>query len=1727
MPLIKTLKNPRILLLASIIFIFTFVLGIYFLYKPSNKIPVAKGGTATTTYIGASGGNWSESGNWDNGVPSNVKDAVIVSTTASITVVADTGIDFDTLVLGGNATYNATLTLTNSIANGANITIGDNGILTQNNATAQTISGNLTIESGGKLTHTNNTTAQSYIISFNVQGNIDVQSGGTIDVDGLGYDGQGNTVGLGLGAGGFGNNMGGGGGHGGNGGVGNHASATGGLGYCDISNPATVGSSGGAYDGGTPGESGGGLIILNATSTITINGTITADGNGAGGADYHGGGSGGGVKITADTIAGTPTSFTITGGDGGSVFGGRGGGGGGGCAYVEYTTSNSMTTTSIAMNGGANGYQKGGAGQVLIKDSDNGNGDLFVINDGVVAASSSVLIGTPATLDSIYIDNFSTYSVSSSLVITTVTVSSTSILEIDAGETLTYTNLLGDATATGVIDVYGTYTNASSITTFDHDINVVVYSGGTFNNGDSLVIDSLGDLTFNNGAILSDTELSSLSSSSTFNFSQSNFVSVGAFTIATDTVTISDFTTSTGPLSVTNLVINNGGTLTHGDNSTAQSHIINIAATGNITINSGSTIDVDGLGYDGQLNGVGLGLGAGGFAGNTGGGGGHGGAGGRGFDASATGGSAYCVSTTLDTIGSSGGAYDHGLAGASGGGLIILQATSTITIDGAITADGANATDYNGGGSGGGVKIIASTVTGTPTSFTTTGGNGGNAFGGRGGGGGGGCTYIGYGSANADIIVSTTAYYSLDGSATGFEAGGDGVFLAEMTNTAPTATSLTASQYSEDGTLVEIQVTVDDDDNDDLKMKVEYMDGAACTGFDKDPKMISNPLTVSNGSAPPTLDDAATYQFGATGDPLDTSLGVNTITMYWQAVDDEVDNEGTYCIGVTVNDGTVDGTIVTQTVSLDLISPTTPGDLTMNTTSTDSVIFNFGSQSSDTNFNEYVIAYNVGSVFDDAIADEVGPGDDSNLGSANYGGASTTTLTGLVTSTQYTANITAYDNSDNSAESASEITFYTLADTAGTPTAGTPTANTVPVTIDTATNPTTTEYAIYNATDNNYLAADGSDNSGTAVWQTTSTWGASFAATGLTVNTSYQFTVVARNGDNIQTATSTASTAAYTLANAAGTPTVDNATATTLDVTLDVNSNPSNTTYSIYNDTDSVWLDSAGAATSTAVYQASSTWAASFTATGLSANTAYQFTAVARNGDNTDAATSTASTALYTLANAPGAVTVDGATISSLDVTIDTNSNPASTNYAIYESSTGNYVAADNGLDATTAVYQTSTEWGTGGVATVTGLTVNTSYTFSMVARNGDNIDTATTTASAVYTIVSVPSAPTLTVNSPTQITANYSGTVYQYYVENTTKGSTSGWTTATNWVSTDLACNTTYSFRVKGRNQAETETSYSSTASATTQACTTGGYTAPAAPSVVVVPNSPTGQTITTSQTTSGNTNLNFSVSNVKQMAISNSKDFSNTSWIPYVTPYPYNVNQDTTLYIKFRSEAGGESKVLTVKVKANPTNTTNNNTTTSGQTTPNIVTKPSTPTTPTPTVTTNHTFTKYLTIGHKSEEVKQLQTLLKQLGHFTYPTITGYFGNITKQAVIKFQQKHIKTLGSAPGWVGPKTRILLNELQTKTTTTEEEKKDTPTKPTTPNTSKYTFTKYLTIGSNGEEVKQLQNKLKELGHFTYPTATGYYGNITKTAVIKFQKANNLAPYPGWVGPGTRGVLNQ
>ena len=103
------------------------------------------------------------------------------------------------------------------------------------------------------------------------------------------------------------------------------------------------------------------------------------------------------------------------------------------------------------------------------------------------------------------------------------------------------------------------------------------------------------------------------------------------------------------------------------------------------------------------------------------------------------------------------------------------------------------------------------------------------------------------------------------------------------------------------------------------------------------------------------------------------------------------------------------------------------------------------------------------------------------------------------------------------------------------------------------------------------------------------------------------------------------------------------------------------------------------------------------------------------------------------------------------------------------------------------------------------GLGANTAHTYVVRARNGDGIDTADSTPVFVHTLANIPAVDALVPNDGTSIkvalnpNGNAGGT--EYLIENTTAGTSSGWTATTSWLSDGLACETFYNFQARARN--------------------------------------------------------------------------------------------------------------------------------------------------------------------------------------------------------------------------------------------------------------------------------------------------------------------------------------
>ncbi|MGB9681070.1 MAG: peptidoglycan-binding domain-containing protein [Minisyncoccia bacterium] len=153
---------------------------------------------------------------------------------------------------------------------------------------------------------------------------------------------------------------------------------------------------------------------------------------------------------------------------------------------------------------------------------------------------------------------------------------------------------------------------------------------------------------------------------------------------------------------------------------------------------------------------------------------------------------------------------------------------------------------------------------------------------------------------------------------------------------------------------------------------------------------------------------------------------------------------------------------------------------------------------------------------------------------------------------------------------------------------------------------------------------------------------------------------------------------------------------------------------------------------------------------------------------------------------------------------------------------------------------------------------------------------------------------------------------------------------------------------------------------------------------------------------------------------------------------------------------------------------------------------------------------FTKTLKKGMKDPEVFNLQKVLS-LDPTVYPEgqVTGYFGELTEKAVMRFQKKYgIRVTGE----VGPQTRAKLNELYG---------------PSYLEPFSYTFKNVLKKGMSGIDVVNLQRALM-IDSTAHPqgSISGYFDAVTEKALKEFQKKYGL-PQTGIVDKETMAKLNE
>ena len=167
---------------------------------------------------------------------------------------------------------------------------------------------------------------------------------------------------------------------------------------------------------------------------------------------------------------------------------------------------------------------------------------------------------------------------------------------------------------------------------------------------------------------------------------------------------------------------------------------------------------------------------------------------------------------------------------------------------------------------------------------------------------------------------------------------------------------------------------------------------------------------------------------------------------------------------------------------------------------------------------------------------------------------------------------------------------------------------------------------------------------------------------------------------------------------------------------------------------------------------------------------------------------------------------------------------------------------------------------------------------------------------------------------------------------------------------------------------------------------------------------------------------------------------------------------------------------------------------------------------------------FVEKLYLGDSGEAVTTLQEALEKLG-FYIGAKDGEFGAELKSAVLNFQLENFVVDSSTQvgaGGFGPKTQAALSEALNKFETQ---------KALLERWNDFNFDDNLSKGKRDESVVKLQEILVQRELLDHQP-TGYFGNLTKKALIEFQLAEGLIATEstagaGSVGPKTRELLNE
>lgn len=578
-----------------------------------------------------------------------------------------------------------------------------------------------------------------------------------------------------------------------------------------------------------------------------------------------------------------------------------------------------------------------------------------------------------------------------------------------------------------------------------------------------------------------------------------------------------------------------------------------------------------------------------------------------------------------------------------------------------------------------------------------------------------------------------------------------------------------------------------------------------------------------------------------------TGLPAATATAFFVKAKDAVGNVSAPSNTLTVN----------TLAGLDTVAPTAPTGLIASGTTKVSTILTWNASTD----NVAVVSYQI---FQNGVFKTASTG-------------RSFTITGLTADTTYNFTVKAIDAAGNLSAVSNTAIVTTLPNATGDTTIPTTPANLTAA----GTTQTGTQLTWTAATDNVGVVSYNVYQNGVQIASPTTI---TYAVTGLTANTTYSFTVRAKDAaGNLSVASNTATittvngadtTAPSTPTNLAASATTQNSTKLTWTASTD---NVGIASYSVYRN---------------GTYVASPT-TTTYTVTGLSAGTTYAFTVKGKDAaGNLSAASNTANVTTLdtTVPSTPASLTATGTTqtATTLNWTAATD-NVSVTGYDIFRN--GTLLAT-----ATTTTY------------TVTGLSANTTYAFTVKAKDAaGNVSAASNSVNVTTLDTTAPSAPaSLTASATTQTattlnwtasTDNVAVTAYDIF----RNGSLLATVATTTYNASGLSANTTYAFIVKAKDAAGNVSAASNSVSVTTLSNNTD----------TVAPSTPTN--LAASLTTQNSTALAWTIS-TDNIAVTGYDIFRNGVYLATATTNSYAVTglSGRTTYaftVKAKDAAGNVS--------------------------------------------------------------------------------------------------------------------------------------------------------------------------------------------------------------------------